>query len=77
MPVLDSLQFKNAPHEAAMLYKLGRALQVAGMIITPIGVAGNIYNKDQFPITYSLTVAAIGAVVFYAGWRIQQFGRPR
>jgi hypothetical protein len=77
MSGFDSLQFKNAPHEATMLYKLGRALQVAGMIITPVGVAGNIYNQEQFPIRYSLTVAGIGVAVFFIGWMIQQAGRPR
>jgi hypothetical protein len=61
-----------------MLYRLGRVLQVLGMVILPIGVAGNVVKgNDVFPVQYSLVWAAIGVAVFAAGWLLQQFGRAQ
>ncbi len=58
-----------------MLYKLGRALQVAGMIILPVGMAGNIVRPEQVTVQDSLVIAGVGAVVFGVGWLLQQAGR--
>jgi len=58
-----------------MLYKLGRTLQVAGMIILPVGMAGNIVRPEQISVQDSLVVAGVGIVVFGVGWLLQQFGR--
>jgi hypothetical protein len=60
-----------------MLYRLGRFLQVAGMIILPVGMAGNILEPEKVTVQDSLTVAAVGIAVFAAGWLAQQLGRPR
>jgi hypothetical protein len=60
-----------------MLYKLGRALQVAGMLIMPVGMAGNIMRPEQITVQDSLTIAAVGIAVFGLGWLLQQAGRSR
>jgi hypothetical protein len=69
------LQFKNARREVVMLYKLGRALQVAGMIIVPVGMAGNIVREKQVSVNDSLAIAFVGVAVFVVGWLLQQAGR--
>jgi hypothetical protein len=58
-----------------MVYKLGRALQVAGMIILPVGVVGNILDQTKVTLQDSLMVAAVGLGVFGLGWVLQQAGR--
>jgi hypothetical protein len=60
-----------------MLYKLGRVLQIAGMLILPIGMVGNIIRPEQITVQESLTIAVVGLVVFAAGWLLQQVGRSR
>jgi hypothetical protein len=60
-----------------MLFKLGRVLQIAGMIILPLGMAGNIVRPEQVTVQESLTIAGIGVVVFGLGWLLQQAGRSR
>jgi hypothetical protein len=60
-----------------MLYKLGRALQVAGMVILPVGMAGNIVRPEQITVQESLVIAGVGLGVFALGWLLQQAGRSR
>jgi len=60
-----------------MLYRIGRALQVTGMLILPVGMAGNILQPEKVTVQDSLMVAAVGVAVFVVGWLIQQAGRPR
>ena len=59
-----------------MRYKLGRFLQLLGMLIFPAGVAGNLARPEQITVGVSLTVAVIGGMVFYAGWMIQGDSTP-
>lgn len=55
-----------------MLYKLGRFLQLAGLVILPIAIAGNVAEKlELWP---SLTLSAVGMCVFYLGWQMQRGG---
>jgi hypothetical protein len=60
-----------------MLFKLGRVLQIVGMIILPVGMAGNIVRPEQISVQDSLVIAGVGVVVFGVGWLLQQAGRPR
>jgi hypothetical protein len=57
-----------------MLYKAGRFLQVVGMILLPLGIAGNLARPDQFGLGWSLTMTAIGIGVFGLGYLLQQWG---
>ena len=58
-----------------MLYKLGRFLQITGMILLPVGIAGNLARPDEVDLRTSLTISAIGIIVFGAGYFLQQMGR--
>jgi hypothetical protein len=60
-----------------MLYRLGRALQVIGMVLLPVGMAGNIVMPEKIPLEYSLVWAGLGVAVFAAGWLLQAVVRPR
>jgi hypothetical protein len=60
-----------------MLYKLGRFLQVVGLILLPVAIAGNVAREDQVNLKLSLTLSAVGIGVFVLGWWLQQATRPR
>ena len=49
-----------------MLYKLGRFLQLAGLLITPAGMAGNLIDPQRVGVWPMLTVAAVGTDWFEA-----------
>jgi hypothetical protein len=61
----------------ALLYRIGRFLQVAGMLVMPAGMAGNMIDPVRVDIKTSLMVAGAGIVIFTIGWLLQQAGRPR
>jgi hypothetical protein len=58
-----------------MLYKLGRLLQFAGLVILPVAIAGDMAGKVEFK--QSLALSVVGIVVFFTGWLLQQAARPR
>lgn len=55
-----------------MFRKLGRTLQFIGLCICPIGIGGNLARPEDVPIKTSLAIAALGIIVFFLGWLIQQ-----
>jgi hypothetical protein len=59
-----------------MLYRIGRFLQLLGLLILPVGVAGNLARPEEVTVKTSLTIAVVGMVVFGLGWLIQQTGKP-
>lgn len=60
-----------------MLFRLGRGLQLVGMVVAPVGVAGNVVRPEQVSVPDSLAVAAVGIGLFAAGWLLQQVTRPK
>ncbi len=60
-----------------MLYKIGRFLQLLGMILLPVAIAGEVMPDQRLNLRESLTLSAVGVVVFTLGWLIQQAGRRR
>jgi hypothetical protein len=58
-------------------YKLGRFLQVVGLVLLPLAVAGNLSPRNTLDLRTSLLLSAVGCVVFGAGWLLQQNSRPR
>jgi len=60
-----------------MLYKLGRFLQILGLLITPAGIAGNVVRQEEVDVKASLGIAAMGVGVFVVGWLVQQAARPQ
>ena len=60
-----------------LCYKLGRLLQVVGMILLPVGVVGNLMPDKPLDLSTSLRISGLGIIVFCLGWLMQQAGRPR
>jgi hypothetical protein len=58
-----------------MLYKLGRFLQLAGLIILPFAIAGEV--AERVDLKESLALSTAGILVFFLGWLLQQAGRRR
>jgi hypothetical protein len=58
-----------------MLYKLGRLLQIVGLILLPLAIAGNLSPERPMDLRSSLTLSAIGVIVFGLGYLLQQMGR--
>ncbi len=58
-----------------MLYKLGRSLQLVGMILLPLAIAGNLAPQQPMDLRSSLTLSAIGILVFGVGYLLQQASR--
>lgn len=54
-----------------MRYRLGRLLQVAGMLIAPIGMVGNLVHPDTISETHILATLCTGACLFGIGRMIQ------
>jgi hypothetical protein len=51
-------------------YRLGRLLQLVGLLILPFAIASELMEKVS--LGQSLLIAAAGAAVFYAGVQVQQ-----
>jgi hypothetical protein len=50
-------------------YRIGRGLQIIGMILLPFGIASEL--MDKVGLGQSLLIAATGMLVFYVGYIIQ------
>jgi hypothetical protein len=57
-----------------MLYKIGRFLQLAGLIILPVAISGNVAEK--LDLKESLMLSSVGCLVFICGWLLQRSSRP-
>jgi hypothetical protein len=59
-----------------MLYRLARLLQVIGMIIVPLAIAGNLAEaagaRFALDIKEMLLLSALGIIIFYIGRGLQQ-----
>ena len=60
-----------------MTYKLGRFLQLVGLLVVPTGIAGNLARPESIDLKMSLTIAGIGMLVFSLGWLMQQSNKPQ
>jgi hypothetical protein len=74
---IETAPILGSGKEEFMLYKAGRALQVVGMILLPVAIAGNLAPDQPLDLRASLTVSGIGVCVFGLGYLLQQLGRPR
>jgi len=54
-----------------MAYRIGRLLQVLGLLVAPIGMAGNLLNRDTITERHVLLTLIFGAVLFGIGRTIQ------
>jgi hypothetical protein len=58
-----------------MVYQIARLLQLAGLILLPVAMAGNV--AERLDLREMLTVAGIGVGLFAVGWLLQQTGKPK
>ncbi len=58
-----------------MLYRLGRFLQLLGLVILPVAISGNVAEK--LDLRQSLTLSGAGIAIFFLGWLMQQNARPK
>ena len=59
------------------MYRLGRFLQLLGLLIAPVGLAGNLASPDQVSEGKELGILAGGILVFALGWLIQRGAKPQ
>jgi hypothetical protein len=59
-----------------VLYKLGRAMQLIGLLLVPLAIASNIAPERPATLAQSLWMSGIGVAVFIVGYGLQQLGRP-
>lgn len=57
-----------------MVYRLGRFLQLVGLIVLPFAISGNVAEK--LDLKQSLIVSGVGIAIFFVGWLLQQVARP-
>jgi hypothetical protein len=57
-----------------MRYRLGRMLQLIGLVVLPVAIAGNAAEK--LSLGQSLVISAAGMIVFSLGWLLQQGSGP-
>jgi len=57
------------------MFALGRLLQLTGLILLPVAIAGNLVD-ERLTLMQSLTLSALGVLVFSLGWLLQQGARP-
>jgi hypothetical protein len=58
-----------------MLYTLARLLQLAGLILLPVAMAGNL--AESLDLRQMLLLAGAGVGLFVLGWLLQQATRPK
>ena len=64
-----------------MVYKLARLLQLAALVILPVAISGNIAKgrdgQEILSLKDSLSLSAIGVLLFVIGWLLQQGSKPK
>jgi hypothetical protein len=60
-----------------MLYKLGRLLQVIGLLLLPIAMAGNLVPDIPVSLGNMLALTVLGVLVFFVGYSLQQVGKQK
>lgn len=63
-----------------MLYTIARILQLAGLVLVPLAIAGNLAEAANAPhrltLMESLALSGVGILLFTVGWFLQQRVRP-
>lgn len=60
----------------SVVYRLGRFLQLLGLLIAPVGVAGNLARPGQVSEWQELAILGGGVIVFGVGWLVQRGAKP-
>jgi hypothetical protein len=73
-PGKPAVAFLGFEKDSLMLYKLGRVLQLLGLAVLPIAMAGNA--AERLTLKDMLVLTATGILVFFVGWLLQQSSKP-
>jgi hypothetical protein len=57
------------------MHATGRFLQLVGLILLPMAIAGNVV--ERLTLKESLSISGVGIVVFVVGWLLQEGAKPR
>jgi hypothetical protein len=64
-----------------MLYFVARLLQLVGLILVPVAVAGNLAEipnaSVRLTLGQSLMLSTLGVLIFFIGYSLQQKVRPQ
>ena len=55
-----------------MLYRLGRFLQLLGLVVAPVGLVGNLSRPDVITVGRELVILTAGIGLFTLGWLFQR-----
>jgi hypothetical protein len=69
--------WERAAEGVWIVYRLGRFLQLLGLLIAPVGMAGNLADKERVGEGKMLAILAAGIIVFAIGWLIQRGAKPQ
>ncbi|HMC66481.1 MAG TPA: hypothetical protein VKI65_16215 [Gemmataceae bacterium] len=58
-----------------MRYRLGRFLQLLGLALLPVAIAGQVM-RPEITLWHMLGIAGAGVVIFYLGWLLQRGAPP-
>jgi len=62
------------------MYGLARLLQLLGLVLVPLAVAGNLAEvagaDNRLDLKQSLILSGFGVALFYLGWLLQQKVKP-
>jgi hypothetical protein len=58
-----------------MFYTIARLLQLAGLLLLPVAMAGQV--EGTLDVRAMLTLAGVGVGLFTLGWLLQQATRPK
>lgn len=64
-----------------MMYRMARLLQLLGLVLVPLAVAGNLADiagaQRRLSLKESLILSGVGIGLFYFGWLLQQKTKPQ
>jgi hypothetical protein len=63
--------------QTIMLYKLGRLMQIIGLLLLPIAMAGNLVPDIPVSLGNMLALTIFGVLVFFIGYSLQQVGKHK
>ncbi len=63
-----------------IMFRVARGLQLIGLILIPVAVAGNLVEfvdaKNALTLKDSLVLSGAGVIAFFFGWWLQQRLKP-
>jgi hypothetical protein len=57
-----------------MTRSIGRFLQILGLVLLPVGMAGQVARSEVIKPTQMLMITIVGVILFFIGWSMQRSG---